>query len=119
MWAAAWLHKASTNDSFYLQYIQANGKPPGANDGIYEFSWENKHAGISVLLSKVITTPQCLYQLSLNLQSYLYLLVCQCFQDYLSENISFLESYQEDAESFICSLLPETSDSHVQYTPGY
>jgi endoglucanase len=119
MWAAAWLHKASTNDSFYLQYIQANGKTPGANDGIYEFSWENKHAGISVLLSKVITSPQCLYQLSLNLQSYLYLLVCQCFQDYLSENISFLESYQEDADSFICSLLPETSDSHVQYTPGY
>jgi len=53
-WAAAWLHKASTNDSFYLQYIEANGKTAEANyEGIDEFSWENKHAGINVLLSRV------------------------------------------------------------------
>jgi len=55
--AAAWLHKASTNDSFYLQYIQANGKELGANDSFHEFGWYNKHAGINVLLSKVITSP--------------------------------------------------------------
>eukprot|EP00253_Pinus_taeda_P035775 PITA_35775 len=89
LWAAAWLHKASANNSF-LQYIQANGKQLGANDGIGEFGWENKHAGINVLLSK----------------------------DYLSENVLFLESYKDHADSFICSLLPETSYASVRYTAG-
>lgn len=89
LWAAAWLHKASANDS-YLQYIGGNGKTLGADDDYDEFGWDNKHAGINVLLSG----------------------------DYLTGN-ALLESYKGHADSFICSLLPEASyPPHVQYTPG-
>ena len=52
LWAAVRLHKASANES-YLQYIDANGKALGADSGFAEFGWDNRHAGINVLLSKV------------------------------------------------------------------
>lgn len=52
LWGAAWLRRASQNDS-YLNYIQVNGKTLGADDNINEFGWDNKHAGINVLVSKV------------------------------------------------------------------
>ncbi|KAL5985850.1 Endoglucanase 23 [Asimina triloba] len=52
LWGAAWLRRASQNDS-YLSYIQNNGKTLGADDNINEFGWDNKHAGLNVLVSKV------------------------------------------------------------------
>jgi len=89
LWAASWLHKASASES-YLQYIDGNGKTLGADDDFDEFGWDNKHAGINVLLS----------------------------MEYLTGNL-LLESYKGHADSFICSLLAETSyPPHVQYTPG-
>ncbi|KAK8965187.1 Endoglucanase 23 [Platanthera guangdongensis] len=48
----AWLRRASQNDTF-LSYIQNNGKTLGADDNINEFGWDNKHAGLNVLVSKV------------------------------------------------------------------
>nr|GEY25487.1 hypothetical protein [Tanacetum cinerariifolium] len=54
---AAWLRKAwklrrkSRSDS-YLDYIQQHGKTFGATDNIYEFGWDNKHAGLNVLVSQ-------------------------------------------------------------------
>lgn len=30
----------------------------GAGDAIYEFGWDNKHAGINVLISKVTTSSR-------------------------------------------------------------
>uniref|UniRef100_A0A453PI98 cellulase n=1 Tax=Aegilops tauschii subsp. strangulata TaxID=200361 RepID=A0A453PI98_AEGTS len=59
LWAAAWLHKASRRRE-YRQYIKRNEVVLGASDSINEFGWDNKHAGINVLISKVsycITTP--------------------------------------------------------------
>lgn len=47
-----WLHKATKNHS-YINYIQINGKTLGADENINEFGWDNKHAGINVLVSKV------------------------------------------------------------------
>lgn len=89
LWAAVWLHKASASESF-LQYIDGNGKTLGADDDYDEFGWDNKHAGINVLLS----------------------------MEYLMGNL-LLESYKGHADGFICSLLPETSyPPHFQYTPG-
>eukprot|EP00253_Pinus_taeda_P030468 PITA_30468 len=74
----------------YLQYIDGNGKTLGADDDFDEFGWDNKHAGINVLLS----------------------------MEYLTGNL-LLESYKGHADGFICSLLPETSyPPHFQYTPG-
>lgn len=53
LWGAAWLRRASQSDS-YLSYIQNNGKTLGADDNINEFGWDNKHAGLNVLVSKVL-----------------------------------------------------------------
>ncbi|URD85950.1 Glycosyl hydrolase family 9 [Musa troglodytarum] len=89
LWGAAWLRRASQNDSF-LDYIQNNGKTLGADDNINEFGWDNKHAGLNVLVSKEFMEGQTLS----------------------------LESYKEFADSFMCTLIPESSSSHIQFTPG-
>ncbi|KAG0453210.1 hypothetical protein HPP92_025874 [Vanilla planifolia] len=89
LWGAAWLRRASRNDSF-LSYIQDNGKTLGADDNINEFGWDNKHAGLNVLVSK----------------------------EFLEGQIFSLQSYKESADSFMCTLVPESSSSHIQYTPG-
>ena len=52
MWGAAWLRRA-TGEGAYKDYIQYNGKTLGAEDNINEFGWDNKHAGLNVLVSKV------------------------------------------------------------------
>jgi len=52
LWGAAWLRRA-TRDENFLNYIQSNGKTLGAEDNINEFGWDNKHAGLNVLVSKV------------------------------------------------------------------
>ncbi|KAJ1386309.1 Six-hairpin glycosidase superfamily [Sesbania bispinosa] len=36
----------------------------------------------------------------------------------LDGNVDSLESYKTSAESFLCTLIPETSSSHIEYTPG-
>ncbi|XP_058098719.1 endoglucanase 23-like [Magnolia sinica] len=89
LWGAAWLRRASQNDS-YLSYIQNNGKTLGADDNINEFGWDNKHAGLNVLVSK----------------------------EFLEGQVMSLQSYKESADSFMCTLIPESSSSHIQYTPG-
>ncbi|KAJ0968472.1 hypothetical protein J5N97_025389 [Dioscorea zingiberensis] len=89
LWGAAWLRRASQNDSF-LSYIQDNGKTLGADDNINEFGWDNKHAGLNVLVSK----------------------------EFLEAQVYSLESYKASADSFMCTLVPESSSTHIRYTPG-
>ncbi|EEF49493.1 endo-1,4-beta-glucanase, putative [Ricinus communis] len=89
LWGAAWLRRASYDDT-YLSYIQNNGKTLGADDNINEFGWDNKHAGLNVLVSKEV----------------------------LEGNMYSLESYKASADSFMCTLVPESSSSHIEYTPG-
>jgi hypothetical protein len=55
LWGAAWLHKASRR-RVYRDYIKKNEVALGASDSINEFGWDNKHAGINILISKVKTT---------------------------------------------------------------
>lgn len=52
LWGAAWLHKASRRRQ-YREYIVRNEVVLRAGDTINEFGWDNKHAGINVLVSKV------------------------------------------------------------------
>lgn len=52
LWGAAWLHKASRRRK-YREYIMRNEVALHAGDTINEFGWDNKHAGINVLISKV------------------------------------------------------------------
>ncbi|CAA6656382.1 unnamed protein product [Spirodela intermedia] len=75
LWSAAWLRRASANVSF-LSYIQNNGKTLGADDNINEFGWDNKHAGINVLISK----------------------------EFLEGEVLWLQSYKQSADSFMCTL---------------
>ncbi|XP_044508160.1 endoglucanase 24-like isoform X2 [Mangifera indica] len=89
LWGAAWLRRASQEDS-YLYYIEANGETLGADENINEFGWDNKHAGINVLVSKEV----------------------------LEGNMYSLQSYKASADSFMCTLIPESSGSHIEYTPG-
>ncbi|KAJ6985637.1 endoglucanase 24-like [Populus alba x Populus x berolinensis] len=89
LWGAAWLRRASSDDT-YLSYLQNNGKTLGADDNINEFGWDNKHAGLNVLVSKEV----------------------------LEGNMYSLQSYKASADSFMCTLIPESSSSHIEYSPG-
>nr|GMD46182.1 endoglucanase 5 [Ipomoea batatas] len=53
LWAAAWLYRA-TKDDYYLKYVVENGGSLGGTGwAVREFSWDNKYAGVQVLLSKI------------------------------------------------------------------
>ncbi|XP_072960318.1 endoglucanase 3-like [Typha angustifolia] len=89
LWGAAWLHRATKRPT-YLNYIQANGQTLGADESDNTFGWDNKHVGARILLSKA----------------------------FLVQNVRSLHDYKGHADSFICSLIPGTSFSQTQYTPG-
>ncbi|KAF8412401.1 hypothetical protein HHK36_000364 [Tetracentron sinense] len=103
LWAAAWLHKAS-NKIEYLNYVvknigelESNNKPSEdkynikiANNGGYEFGWDNKQAGINVLISSELPLP----------------------------GASNLSIFQTNANDFVCTILPESPTRSVQYSPG-
>ncbi|KAK9074551.1 hypothetical protein SSX86_007149 [Deinandra increscens subsp. villosa] len=89
LWAAVWLQKASKRRQ-YREYIVRNKVILRAGDTINEFGWDNKHAGINVLISKEV----------------------------LMGKSPELKSFQNNADSFICSLLPGTAHLEVQYSPG-
>ncbi|KAL7118674.1 hypothetical protein ACP275_02G017400 [Erythranthe tilingii] len=89
LWGAAWLRRASQDDS-YFNYLQNNGKTLGADDNINEFGWDNKHAGLNVLVSKEVM-----------------------------ENSKYsLQSYRASADSFMCTLIPESTSYHIEFTHG-
>ena len=53
LWAATWLFRA-TNDEYYLKYVADNAASMGGTRwAVREFSWDNKYAGVQILLSKV------------------------------------------------------------------
>uniref|UniRef100_A0A0E0EU42 Endoglucanase n=1 Tax=Oryza meridionalis TaxID=40149 RepID=A0A0E0EU42_9ORYZ len=89
LWGAAWLRRAS-KEGTYLDYIQNNGKTLGSEDSTNEFGWDNKHAGINILVSK----------------------------EFIDGEVLSLQSYKEFADGFICTLIPESSSPHITYTPG-
>ncbi|KAM0961119.1 hypothetical protein ACFX13_020866 [Malus domestica] len=89
LWGAVWLHKASRR-RVYREYIVKNEVVLRAGDTINEFGWDNKHAGINVLISKEV----------------------------LMGKADYFESFTQNADEFICSILPGLSHPQVQYSPG-
>ncbi|KAF5188569.1 Endoglucanase [Thalictrum thalictroides] len=85
VWGAAWLLRA-TNEGSYLNLL----KSLGGIDGTDIFSWDNKFAGASVLLSR---------------------------RALLNKDNSF-EQYKQQAEDFVCRILPNSPSSSTQYTKG-
>lgn len=71
LWGAAWLQKA-TRSRNYLSYIQMNGQILGANENDNTLSWDNKHAGAKILLSKVIFNVTFYFQLFYVLHSMIF-----------------------------------------------
>ncbi|KAL8482368.1 hypothetical protein ACS0TY_028511 [Phlomoides rotata] len=62
----------------------------GGNDGTDIFSWDNKYAGARVLLARRS----------------------------LVDNDQSFQSYRQQAEDFMCRILPNSPSSSTQYTPG-
>lgn len=61
LWAATWLYRA-TNEEYYLKYVVDNAEYMGGTGwAVKEFSWDNKYAGVQILLSKVMAIPQLWY----------------------------------------------------------
>ncbi|KAE8650005.1 endoglucanase 1 [Cucumis sativus] len=89
LWAASWVYKASKN-SIHLSYIQSNGHILGAEEDDYTFSWDDKRPGTKILLS----------------------------QDFLVQSSEEFQIYKAHSDNYICSLIPGTSTSSGQYTPG-
>uniref|UniRef100_A0ACD5Y3D3 Uncharacterized protein n=1 Tax=Avena sativa TaxID=4498 RepID=A0ACD5Y3D3_AVESA len=94
LWAAAWLHLASSSspssNSVYMSYISANGGNLGGEQDDYTISWDDKRVATKVLLSKV----------------------------FLQNRVGGLSVYKSHADHYICSLVPGASGFQSQYTPG-
>lgn len=93
LWAATWLHEA-TGDLAYMNYLVDNaGSLGGTGWRMTEFSWDVKYAGVQVLASKFL------------------------MQGRGGQSNAVLQSYQENAEFFMCSCL-QKGNRNVQKTPG-
>ncbi|XXG67385.1 hypothetical protein AAC387_Pa06g0744 [Persea americana] len=99
LWAAAWLHKA-TNMQSYWNYVMSNMNTLGWTQGYTnpnyvgpngEFGWDNKHAGIDILISNEFLT----------------------LHD--AENA---DPFYSCADEFVCSVVPESPSKCVEYSPG-
>nr|XP_029151249.1 nucleolin 2 isoform X1 [Arachis hypogaea] len=94
LWAAAWLHQA-TDDEYYLKYVVDNAVYMGGTGwAVKEFSWDNKYAGVQILLSKVLLEGKA------------------------GSYASTLKQYQAKADYFTCASLQKNDGYNVQKTPG-
>ncbi|WOL05355.1 hypothetical protein Cni_G14083 [Canna indica] len=94
LWAAAWLYEA-TDDKQYLNYVAENaGLLGGTGWAVTEFSWDNKFAGLQVLLSKVLVSGDG------------------------DSQIAVLKQYKAKAEYFLCACLQKNNGDNVDMTPG-
>ncbi|GMN31596.1 hypothetical protein TIFTF001_003325 [Ficus carica] len=93
LWAAAWLYYA-TDNQYYLNYLANNAESMGGTGwSMTEFGWDVKYAGVQTLVSKFL------------------------MQGKAGHYASVFESYQEKAESFMCSCIGKGT-KNVQKTPG-
>ncbi|XP_057445233.1 endoglucanase 5 [Lotus japonicus] len=94
LWAAAWLYQA-TGDEYYLKYVVDNAVYMGGTGwAVKEFSWDNKYAGVQILLSKVLLEGKA------------------------GSYVSTLKQYQAKADYFACAYLQKNEGYNVQKTPG-
>ncbi|KAK6921453.1 Carbohydrate binding domain CBM49 [Dillenia turbinata] len=119
LWAATWLYRA-TGDQYYLQYVIDNAESLGGTGGaMKEFSWDNKYAGVQMLLSKVKFTKQFGSALFTkfeegNLESFLQVLLEGSGGRYTV----VMKQYQDKADYFACACLQKNSGYNVDLTPG-
>ncbi|KAJ4706207.1 Endoglucanase [Melia azedarach] len=99
IWGAAWLFKATNTQSYWkyvidnIPYLDHSGiaeaqKAVFVGGSFSEFGWDTKHAGINVLVSRLVM------------------------------NTSKADPFVPYADNFICSVLPESPTRVVTYSPG-
>ncbi|XVF44543.1 hypothetical protein PTKIN_Ptkin02bG0133000 [Pterospermum kingtungense] len=94
LWAATWLFRA-TGEEQYLNYVVDNAVYMGGIGwAIKEFSWDNKYAGVQILLSKVLMEQKS------------------------GAYTSTLKQYQAKADYFVCACLQKNDGYNVHLTPG-
>ncbi|KAB2042432.1 hypothetical protein ERO13_D02G187700v2 [Gossypium hirsutum] len=94
LWAATWLFRA-TGDEHYLKYVVDNAVYMGGTGwAVKEFSWDNKYAGVQILLSKVLMEQKG------------------------GAYTSTLKQYQAKADYFACACLQKNDGYNVHLTPG-
>ncbi|KAJ4837652.1 hypothetical protein Tsubulata_032337 [Turnera subulata] len=98
LWAAAWLYHA-TRDQSYLKYVTELSGPQFANWGSPSwFSWDDKHAGTQVLLSRI-----------------------NMFggeKGMTDKEVIYLEMYRKTSEAIMCGLLPDSPTATSSRTPS-
>ncbi|XP_077234391.1 endoglucanase 8-like [Tasmannia lanceolata] len=96
LWAAAWLHKA-TNNKYYWNYLMANlytlkhSAKFNGGENFGEFGWDDKHAGLNVLVSNELPMMDGAYGSN---------------------------PFHTDADKFVCTVLPESPTKSVNYSQG-
>ncbi|KAK6153341.1 hypothetical protein DH2020_012980 [Rehmannia glutinosa] len=94
LWAATWLYRA-TNDEYYLKYVVDNCVSLGGTGwAVKQFSWDNKYAGVQILLTKVLLDGAG------------------------GKYTSTLQQYQAKADYFTCACLQKNDGYNVPMTPG-
>ncbi|GFP98474.1 endoglucanase 5 [Phtheirospermum japonicum] len=94
LWAATWLYRA-TNDEYYLKYVVDNCASLGGTEwAVKEFSWDNKYAGVQILLSKILLDGAG------------------------GAYTSTLQQYQAKADYFTCACLQKNDGYNAPTTPG-
>lgn len=105
LWAATWLYMA-TKRAKYLHYIEEES----ISENVKEFSWDLKYAGAQILLSKVFPLI-----FSHTFSSFIYLYRIQFY----FEGKKSMEKFKNQADSFICSVLPDSPSHQIYITPGF
>ncbi|KDP22412.1 hypothetical protein JCGZ_26243 [Jatropha curcas] len=101
IWRAAWLYKATkapnymncvlNNRNNLQEIVVKNINGVSYSGGSFtEFGWDSKHAGINVLVSKLLQ----------------------------QSGTSNLDPFVPNADKFVCTLLPESPTLSVSYSPG-
>nr|QCQ73715.1 endo-(1,4)-beta-D-glucanase [Litchi chinensis] len=94
LWGATWLYRA-TEEDYYLKYVVDNAECMGGTGwAVKEFSWDNKYAGVQILLSKILMEGKG------------------------GAYISTLKQYQAKANYFACACLQKNHGYNVHLTPG-
>lgn len=94
LWAAAWLCRA-TDDEYFLKYVVDNAVYMGGTGwAVKEFSWDNKYAGVQILLSQILLEGRG------------------------GAYTSTLKQYQAKANYFACACLQKNDGYNIHKTPG-
>ncbi|XP_039031910.1 endoglucanase 2-like [Hibiscus syriacus] len=96
LWAASWLYHA-TRDDWYLQYVTELNGQSFADPSTTWFSWDDKLAGVQVLLSRIIFFGS---------------------KDMPTIENLHLQMYRKAAEAVMCSLLPDSPTATSNRTDG-